>query len=438
MIDFKPRDYQVEGARWLAGNPFGYLADDMGLGKTAQAIMALDLLMAQNVLIVCPSTARIGWVREFKKVSKRHWDIAVRQKGEGANAKSQVVTFEWLTRNNSLFQKDWDAVIIDEAQGLKEPTSKRAKAILGACGVAHRTDCCWLLSGTPAPNHAGELWTWLYAFNRTKLVYDDFVERYCNSYEFKPGVRKITGTKLKHIEELKALIATTTLRRTKEQVLKDLPKTSFNDVFVEKGEVPNDPILKEKLRSEYERLQYNLDFYKPATDFELLRVLEVMAQSIATLRRITGLQKVQSICDLIKSELRDHAYEKIVIFAVHRDVITTLEKELKEFNPVLIHGGVTGKKRQQAIDSFQKQKEVRVFIGNIKAAGTAITLTASNQILFAELEWVPGHNNQASMRCSRIGQQKPVFVRFATLPDSVDEKITGVLRRKAFELSHLY
>jgi SNF2 family DNA or RNA helicase len=166
-------------------------------------------------------------------------------------------------------------------------------------------------------------------------------------------------------------------------------------------------------------------------------ILEGISDSVSTLRRINGLKKVRNIARLVDQELKDNAYEKIIIFGIHREVIGELHSELHHHGVVTVYGMTKPRDRQEAIDAFQFNPGIRVFIGNITAAGTAITLTAANQVLFAEMDWVPGNNAQAMARAHRRGQEKTVFVRFAALDDSLDTKITKVLKRKTEELTQL-
>ena len=158
---------------------------------------------------------------------------------------------------------------------------------------------------------------------------------------------------------------------------------------------------------------------------------------VAELRRITGLAKVQPVIEQLKDELAG-GLKKIVLFAHHKDVITGLLDGLKDYNPVALFGGVSPSARQTAIDSFQNNPEIRIFIGQLAAAGTAITLTAASDVLFIESSWVPAENAQAAMRVHRIGQKDSVLIRFATLAGSLDEWITETVRRKTAVLSELF
>lgn len=169
-----------------------------------------------------------------------------------------------------------------------------------------------------------------------------------------------------------------------------------------------------------------------------MNALQAINSSVATLRRYMGMQKVPAIAEIIKEELRTKAYEKIVIFAIHRDVIEHLRIALCKFGAVTLYGGTPPEKRQIKIDKFMNTKKCRVFIGNIQCCGTAITLTAAHHVVFAEQSWVPSENAQAMMRCHRIGQRKPVSVRFFALADSFDERLMFVLKKKTKDLTQVF
>jgi SWI/SNF-related matrix-associated actin-dependent regulator 1 of chromatin subfamily A len=169
-------------------------------------------------------------------------------------------------------------------------------------------------------------------------------------------------------------------------------------------------------------------------------MLEAMAKSVSTLRVLTGWQKVPEVLKLVKRELTDGEYDKIVIFAVHKIVVEQLRegfKKLKE-HPVHIWGNTPPAVRDHRVKRFQNDPSCRIFIGNIQAAGTAITLTAAHQVLFVEQSWTPGDNIQAAMRCHRIGQTRPVLVRTVGLENSIDARVTDLLRRKSGMLCRMF
>lgn len=445
--------YQIEGADWLASRYHALLADDMGLGKSAQVATAADIIGANRILIICPAAARVNWQREFDKFSifSPVFDIVTSKKFEPSHTRSIICSYDLaptlITKENI---GTFDLLVLDESHFLKSLEAKRTAAILGTEGLIRRAKRTWCLSGTPSPNHAGELWTLFYTFGVTQLTHASFIKKYCNGY-FGPHGFQITGTKKAMMPELKQLLSKIMLRRTKEEVMKELPEIFYQHVVVDAGFVDIEvessfshyvfPIdrrkeLEQILEDESKLLMNILE--KTKLGATGIKMLEALAESVSTLRRYTGLQKVQSVADIITRELADFAYDKIVIFAIHRDVIEGLRLKLKQYGAVTCYGGTNPDTKQKNIDSFQNNPKTRVFIGNIQSAGTAITLTAAHNVAFIEQDWVPGNNAQAAMRCHRIGQTKPVTVRFFSLSNSLDERISKVLRRKTEELTEIF
>lgn len=453
-----PFSYQVDGAKWLTENNYCLLADDMGLGKSRQCVMASTLVEAKKILIICPAIARPNWQNEFNKWSPHpvNFKICYTLKDSPSPSESAIVSFDYAAQNkDSLRMHDWDLLIIDECHFIKSVEAKRTAAIYGTEGIIRKAKRCWALSGTPAPNHAGELWPLLYTFGVTKLKYDSFVKRYCNTYLFQRRLQ-ITGTKTSHIPELKLMLDKVMLRRTKSDVNIDLPPLSFGDIVVDGGHVdlvlnpsfqqyifPTDrrSILIEKLEEEKKLIMDSINLVKKRESHkpheELLRTFSGIAQSVSTLRRYTGVQKVDPVAEIVKNELESNAYDKIVIFAIHRDVIEGIRLKLSKYHAVTVYGGTNPETRVKNIKKFQTNPKCRVFVGNIGAVGTAINLTVASQVLFVEQDWVPGNNAQAAMRCHRVGQKNPVFVRIVSLTDSIDQKVNLILKKKAKEIALL-
>lgn len=447
-------DYQDVGATFLSGKTHALLADEMGLGKTVQAIRGLDRIHADRALIVCPSVARINWAREFEmwSVLKPNLSIMTKLTDVPPATGHVICSFDYMTKNFAQLRKlKWKALIIDEAHFLKSHEAARAKAIMGAQGVIRSAERCWLLTGTPAPNHPGELWILLYTFGVTQLSYDAFINRYCIVRPTTYGL-KIVSAKVEMIPELRQLLSKIMLRRLKKDVMKELPPITYGHVSVEPGLVDVEilPSFTQYFMPTDRRGELNLELkrqqdlltsveanLKPNQD-DKLRALAAISDSVSTLRRYIGLQKCDASIEIISSELAANAYEKIVIFAIHRDVIETMRLGLKDFGAVVLYGNTDPSKRQANIDRFQNNPKCRVFIGNIHAAGTAITLTKSHHVTFVEQDWVPGNNAQAVMRCHRIGQDKPVSVRFIVLDGTLDAKIGFILKRKTEQLTQIF
>lgn len=440
--------FQRVGAKWLSERKKALLADEPGLGKTAQAIAAADLVQAKRILVLCPAIARMNWVFELEKFSqmKRNVDVfKPKNKFSSAEKDVQICSYDagsidaLTKRGNEAF----DLLILDEAHLVKSTEAKRTSAVLGKSGPVHRAKRVWALTGTPAPNHAGELWPLLYVFGATALSYTSFVKTYCECEQTTYGLQ-IYGTKTKKIPELKNVLSRIMLRRKKSEVLKDLPPIQYGTVVVEPGIVTmKDPLEEgiehfspQTIRREEEKVEHILEEMSFGT--EDMERLAGLAQSVSTLRRYTGLQKVEPISELVTQELHSKAYQKIVIFCLHRQVIDQLEEKLDEFNPLVLHGGTTDTQRNHRIQLFQHDTRYQIIIANILTAGTAITLTAAHQVLFAEQDWVPANNSQAAQRCHRIGQTENVTVRFVSLANGVDQRVTAILKRKTEELELLF
>lgn len=446
--------YQTIGAEFLSGNKYALLADEMGLGKTIQAIRGLNRILAKRSVIICPSVARINWLREYETWTLDHQPCTVMTNlSDPIPTIGHVVcSFDYAAENFRKFGRHrWDALIVDEAHFLKSTDARRAKAILGVEGIIRAADRCWLMSGTPAPNHPGELWIMLFTFGVTTLTYDAFINRYCIVRPTTYGL-KVVSANPDRIPELKTLLSKIMLRRLKKDVMKELPPISFGHLNVEAGPVDIEilpsftqyflPVdrrheLKEELQRQNDLLKSVFLNMKPDTNDKIAGI-GAIAESVSTLRRFIGLQKCRDAIQIIGDELEANAYQKIVIFAIHRDVIETMRDGLREFGVVTIYGGTDPEKRQRNIDRFQKDPKTRVFIGNIHAAGTAITLTAASHVTFIEQDWVPGNNAQAIMRCHRIGQENHVHVRFIVLDGTLDAKIGFILKRKTEQLTQIF
>ena len=450
----KPFPYQLDGASFLAGKNHALLGDEMGLGKTAQAILGLEHVRAGKVLIVCPSVARVNWLREFKDwaTTDRDFVIPFKISDRPRATQSVICSFDYALANvDILRQEHWDALIVDECHFLKNHTAKRSAALMGKRGLIRAAARTWLLSGTPAPNHAGELWILLYTFGATPLKYDAFVDRFCITSNTSYGI-KIHGTNTARIPELRQLLKKIMLRRLKKDVMKQLPPISYQNCLVEPGPVDVEilpsfthymiPVdrrdeLKDEITRQAELLNTVYTNMKPK-EVDKLAAMQSIWDSVSILRRYVGLQKCRDAIEHINNIFINKHAEKIVIFAIHRDVIETLRVGLRKHGAVCLYGGTDPKKRQKNIDRFQNNPKCKIFIGNISAAGTAITLTAAHHVFFVEQDWVPGNNAQAVMRCHRIGQENPVTVKFFALADSLDSHIMFLVKKKTMELTQIF
>jgi SWI/SNF-related matrix-associated actin-dependent regulator 1 of chromatin subfamily A len=411
--------YQNAGAEFLSTRDRAMLADGMGLGKTVQAIRACDDVAARRVVVICPAIVRTNWQREFERWSNF------------PNRELFIESYDRIAKKTDAYEcvelMKPDVLILDEAHYCKSRTAKRTKALYGQwCkgdGLVAKARRVWLLTGTPAPNDVSELYTHLKALWPDLLpppgTFDAFIRAYTH-FDATPFGIKILGNK--NIKELRAKLAPVMLRRKAEEVLKDLPAITWSDVAIEAEAIKID-----ERQPEVAELVEALKNDKPLPE----------STAMASIRRLTGMAKAAAVGRMLADELEADAYPKVIVFAHHKDVIKELAAQLGQYMPLVVTGETSPKLRQEAIDAFQTVPAHRVFIGNIQACSTGITLTAANQVVFAEASWTPSDNAQAAKRAHRIGQTRPVFVRMIGLAGSIDEAVTRVLARKSRQISEL-
>lgn len=458
------RPYQADGVRRLAGRDTMLLGWEMGLGKTLTAIRAARTLGLSRILVICPAVAREVWRMEFARegVPMRPHAVLSSFTADVPDTGPVIASYDMLSRDTLvkkiLLRHKWDLLICDEAHALKSPTSERTKAVYGPRkdrgekSLAGRAKRVWLLTGTPAPNHAGEIWTHLHALapdtiqinnpSRAMNVHE-FEDRYCKVRDTAFG-RQVTGSK--NLPELRDKLGAFMHRLRKDDVAQDLPPLSFDVLPVDPKTAKVPPDLIKQLRDTEHALSEDLRFATAMSTHpggtpsgnELVAMLAQLKTSahVATQRRITGQIKAQIAIDMIRQDMAP-GESKLIVFAHHREVLATLYAELTEFNPVMIYGDTPQAQRDRAIQLFQSNPKTRIFLGQITAAGTAITLTAASRVLFVEASWVPGDNAQAAARAHRIGQTSPVLAQFLTLVGSMDQMIMTALARKTREIGIL-
>jgi len=447
--------YQIEGKDFLASKNHALLADEMGLGKTLQVILAADKINARNILVICPAIARPIWIREFQRWGgiKREFNVLEKLKDIPAERAVNICSFSYAGDSTSkLLAIKWDLIVVDEAHNLKNHKAKRTRAIMGGKGLLSVTKRMWLLTGTPAPNHAGELWVFLYTFGATRLKYNDFIKTYCTWYDSSYGLR-ITGTNMKKVPELREMLSRIMMRRLKAHVMSQLPKIYYEYITVEPGDVELDMMASfsewfipfdksDKLMTKIEQQNQLLEDTFLNADIKVtaqLQVLNALGTSLSALRRFVGLQKLDNTVQYIHNCFINKIHEKLVIFAIHSDVIEELKRRLVKYHPVHIYGKTGPKGREKALRRFWNSRKHKIIILNIHAAGTAIDLTVAHDVLFVEQSWVPADNAQAVMRCHRIGQKADrVRVKYVTLYNTIDERITFLLKKKTKELLEIF
>lgn len=442
--------YQLTGADFLAARRYAYLADAMRLGKTPQFIRACDAVGAKDVVVASPAVGIWNWAKQFEEWQTVQRPIQVLANGRDYPGDGGVIIGSYdILKRHALDLPRADVLGADESHLIKSLDAHRTKLILGRGGLIHRADRTWFLSGTPSPNgDPREMWPVLFVCGITRLDYEQFQRRYTKGFNTPHGF-KVTG--LRNVEELRGLLSEFMLRRKWEDVMTDLPQLTTETIYVPPSEVDVevwffDWWIKDKgesLKREVERESLALDALlntaerdrAPARTFA--SGLESLAVSMTTLRRYIAVQKVPAVVEMVKKELENNEYDKLVIFCVHRDPIELLRQSLAKFKPVTLYGGTPPETRRANLEKFRRNPKCRVFIGNIQAAGTNVDLTSAKNILFLEQSWVPGDNAQAMMRCHNIYQKAGVHVRYVALPNHIDERVTNVLRKKSKSLIDL-
>ena len=419
--------HQEEGIEFLLKNKKCILADDMGLGKTLQSIVAALEIDAERVLIVCPSSLKINWMREIQNfcedvsiIKGKHWDPdrftiinydilknfhTIEERGKKYE--------EWELRRE-IVEFNPDLIILDEAHFVKNHKSIRGK-ILKDISKKFSPERIWLLTGTPIANRPMDYYNLLSIIDCSVANnWVHYARTYCEGMRFKKGGRYIWVTKgASNLKELSSKTKRTVLRRKKEDVL-DLPDKLITPVYLE---LQNTEGYK-NVWNEY-LAQRKKDGKKgnPARDLVEMTLLRTF---IAMETVPYTIEKTEEALELGK---------KTIIFCNFNDEMDSLISYFGE-KAVCIRGGMSDKQKQHAVDRFQEDESCMVFIGQIKAAGVGITLTAAEIVIMNSLDWVPGNHEQAEDRAYRIGQNKTVNIYYMLIDETIDTLVWEILTEK--------
>ncbi len=443
--------HQHTGAMRIAERVPTYLALDMGIGKTRTFIEAVLVRRARRVLILCPASARLVWKREIGLWAPGATFIVVKTAADLAKpAQFFVVSHGLMSQTNGpipaalILGQPFDMTAIDEAHAYNAVDTNRVKALRRA---APKLGDITPLSGTPMRNHAGDLYTLLSICwpQGMKLTRADFEERFCKvSHKYfgqSRPIRVVEGSK--NLDQLKTLIAPFFMRVRKEDIFQDLPPILWDQIPIpldKSGLTGGDIELLEKTIT-------SLFADKGATAGldVLTTALASLDKSVAlmSVRRMLGMAKLRGALEYILDMLDNLPPErKVLVFAHHAEVIALLAQNLAAFSPAVLTGKTSARDREQAVDKFLTDPKCRVFVGNIQAAGTAITLVGPrckcSDVVFVESSWTPMDNAQAACRVHRIGQKDGVVARMLSASGTVDDLINGLLVRKAREFTQLF
>lgn len=431
--------YQDEGAFYCAGRDVCGLHDEMGVGKTATIIRAIDYAVCERGIIIPPAMLRENWIGEFRKFGSGGHRLC-----KGMNIHDYISwkrgKYDILITSYELATK-WakdivencimlDFVAMDEAHFLKNAGAQRTKAIAGpkydgVGGIIAMSEHTWHITGTPMANDPVDIYPFLAmcrAINGYTLK--QFTSEFFYSFRTAYGSRQ--APKPEMVADLKALIANNSIRRTADEVGLQLPP-----IFLTTTLVDGDTKAILDLLREYPGLDKAIE-----TALEKGGLSFLDAQHIATLRRLIGESKAVPYAEALLEEL-DGGAGKRVVYGIHRDALMMVHEHLSMHGvkSVLVNGDTSERERIDAVKAFQEQEETRVFIGNIRAAGVGLTLTAACEIDMLESDWSPAGNAQAIKRIHRIGQSKNVRARFITLARSFDEVVNRIVASKTASIA---
>jgi len=430
LTNCKLMPYQVTGVEFLQQSDCrAILADEQGLGKTIQALALIKLHQKELLpaLIVCPTSVKIQWHHEIiNKCGVQGFLCQVVGSGKELAQPGfdiYVSTYDLIKNENcfDLVKDNIKLVIVDECQKIKNHLSGRAKAIQKVCkNITHILP----MSGTPIKNNAGEYFTVLNLVQpRLFPHYATFIEKDCDSYSNGWGY-KVGG--LRHPEQFHEKTKEFILRRTKVEVLPDLPELSRKFFHVQ---------LDRKLNKAYAAALEELEEMYYNDELDGMQKSSNMLAIMTRMRQITGISKTEQCVDFI-TEFLLSSDRKIVIFVHHHAVATrlqvSLDNWLKEggFNPVLnLTSSLGASERQNLIEKF-KLPENRVMIASTLAAGEGLNLQFCSDCIILERQWNPANEEQVEGRFHRFGQINPVSAIYMVASETIDEYFTELVEQK--------
>jgi len=441
--------FQKAGIVYASNREVTIVGDEMGLGKTIQALGIVNAdPTVKSVLVICPASLRMNWQREAERWLVRPMSIGIANH-EFPTTDLVIINYDILRKHReTLRSRVWDLLVVDECHYLKNPKTIRTIEVLGKWHRAPQLALSPIpakrrlyLTGTPIVNRPIELWPILHSTGRPEWRnWKTYVERFCDGEQDKWGWHVSGASNLDELQEI--LRSTIMVRRLKKDVLTDLPPKR-RQVIELPANGAAEVVTAEKRAWQarqqiIEALQTAVELAKASEDpadyeaaVQALREGYMVAfTEMAALRHETARAKAPYVIEHVL-EAVDSA-GKVVLFGHHKDVLHAIRDGLTAagIESVMLIGDMGAEARQAAVDRFQQDETVKVFLGTIGAAGVGITLTAASHVVFAELDWVPGNMSQAEDRCHRIGQTESVLVQHLVLEDSLDAHIARTLVEK--------
>lgn len=432
-----PMKHQEEAIIKLLQHDKFLLLDTPGLGKTASSIIAALESGVKKILVICPASLKLNWKKEISiyddsenvSIIQREWtpnkwtiinyDIldkfnTVEKPKKGKKPKFKFQEYDEVVINNHIIDEKFDLIIIDESHYLKSLSSNRTKHVKKIVKSIKKR---WFLTGTPITNKPVDLFSLLSMVEHPLSTnYNSFLYSYCNAKTMIIKGRKIIKADgASNLEELNRRIKPVSIRRKKEDVL-DLPDKIISPVYIELDDdekIDYDSSVERYIQMREEQGK-NVSYAKKLVE-------------LSVLRRWVAEKKLKHTKELINNSLEGD--KKVIVFTDYTSVVNTLKEEYKDIC-VVINGETSQKDRQKAVEDFQNNPNVRLFIGNTVAAGVGLTLTAAEVVIVNDLNWTPANVDQSLDRAYRIGQTKDVICYFPLFDDTIDTIVYEVLDKK--------
>lgn len=435
--------YQRAGVAYANEARKCFIADEMGLGKTLQAMAVLQVAGQASpsapsypAVVVCPANLVLNWKAEYNRFFPDIRVAVVKDRKTFPDEGTYdvvVVGYSNLTHWEKLLSNH-NAYVFDESHYCKTPTAQRTRSAAKIAASAPKSGVVLCLTGTPVTNRPAEYASQLQIIGQLNKFGGlwGFYRRYCDAYKDKWGQWHLEGHS--HLDELNdRLRSTCYIRRTKDQVLTDLPPVIHSPMLVDGA-----PLW----RAEYDKAEKDIIEYIVNRAKEIAKELGVSPYSagvvarikaesnehlvkLSVLRRLAAKGKMDAVQEWIQSRIE--AGKKVVIAAHHRDVVDEIAKK---FNAVRIQGGMKIEDVEEAKRKFQNDSSATVMVLSIQAAKTGHTLTAAQDILFVELPFTPADVDQTYSRLHRHGQTGSVTATYMLMSGTIDEAIYGLIEKK--------
>lgn len=431
--------YQRAGVAYASTARRTFIADEMGLGKTIQAIATVEYVWdSYPVVVVCPPSLVLNWAIEYRKwLPERRVATVVNRKDFPDKGTYDVVVVGYS--NIATWEKRLTghrAYIFDESHYCKTPTAQRTKAAVKIARSAPKDAIVLCLTGTPVTNRPNEYASQLDIIGRLKDFGGlwGFYRRYCAAYQDSFGQWNISGHS--HLDELNdRLRGQCYIRRTKDQVLSELPPVVHSRVVVE----GTSSAMKEYMKAEKDIVMYiaerarqlAIEQGKPSYGAAISAMIRAEANEhlvrLSVLRRLAAKAKMESVMEWIDGRVENG--KKVVVAAHHRDIVDEIAKK---YGDLRIQGGMAVDEVEANKRAFQtlSVEKAPVIVLSIQAAKTGHTLTASEECLFVELPWTPADVDQTYSRLHRIGQKGSVTATYMLTSGTIDEDIYSIIERK--------